>query len=410
MNSFFRVFSFEFMTQFKKKSFVLTTVIMALIVFVITIVPLFLGSDDESQTPEISQTLFSEAGVVFDGLSESEVSLLENVMSLSNDQVYLSRSELETDLKNYELEVGFVISSLTEVETIYMNRGMDVNYEVIITSVMRDIYRNVQYADLGIDGREIAQIESTQINNELTILGKDSVSNYIINYISSFAVYMVLVLYGSMTATSVAREKDDRTMELLITSTKPKYLIFGKVIAVSAITIFQVAMVVLAGIIGFTLAKHTYPDGILSFLETSLSLDVVLVLLFFYLIGYVLYMFVFAAVGSMVSRVEDVQNVTMPVLMLIIVGLFISMFSFTGAIDPLIKVASMFPLTSFVVMPNRYIMTVVSLPELLISGGLLILSVVFFAYLSIKIYRWGSLYYGNKMSLFKVIRQVFSKE
>lgn len=412
MNKFLRVFIFEFKNLIKKKSFLISTFVMAIIVLIITVLPMmFNTSETEGVLAPISMSdRFNESGFIVTDLNDQEAEIILSVFELDDHQVYASRDELVDDLEAEELEVGIIIHSLTEVETLYLNRSMTVEYESIVNAVLKDVYRNTQYEQMGINKESIDAIENTVIENEMTILGRDSLANYSITYVATFVVYMILVLYGSMTATTVAREKDDRTMELLITSTKPTQLILGKVAAVSLVTIAQVGVIVLAGVIGFIIAKESYPEFLLSFLQSSLSPDVVWLMVFYYLAGYILYMFIFAAVGSMVSRVEDVQNVTMPILMIIMVSMAIPLFSFTGALGGVIRFASIFPLTSFMTMPPRYLMMIVSSTDLILSIALLIVSVVFFAYLSIQIYRWGSLYYGNKISLFKVIKQVFSKK
>ena len=411
MNKFLRVFIFEFKNLIKKKSFLISTFVMAIIVLIITVLPMmFNTSETEGVLAPISMSdRFNESGFIVTDLNDKEAEIILSVFELDDHQVYASRDELVDDLEAEELEVGIIIHSLTEVETLYLNRSMTVDYESIDKALLKDDYRNTQNEQKGINKESIDAIENTVIENEMTILGRDSLANYSITYVATFVVYMILVLYGSMTATTVAREKDDRTMELLITSTKPTQLILGKVAAVSLVTIAQVGVIVLAGVIGFIIAKESYPEFLLSFLQSSLSPDVVWLMVFYYLAGYILYMFIFAAVGSMVSRVEDVQNVTMPILMIIMVSMAIPIFSFTGALGGVIRFASIFPLTSFMTMPPRYLMMIVSSTDLILSIALLIVSVVFFAYLSIQIYSWGSLYYRNKISLFKVIKIVFSK-
>ena len=411
MNKFLRVFIFEFKNLIKKKSFLISTFVMAIIVLIITVLPMmFNTSETEGVLAPISMSdRFNESGFIVTDLNDKEAEIILSVFELDDHQVYASRDELVDDLEAEELEVGIIIHSLTEVETLYLNRSMTVEYESIDKALLKDDYRNTQNEQKGINKESIDAIENTVIENEMTILGRDSLANYSITYVATFVVYMILVLYGSMTATTVAREKDDRTMELLITSTKPTQLILGKVAAVSLVTIAQVGVIVLAGVIGFIIAKESYPEFLLSFLQSSLSPDVVWLMVFYYLAGYILYMFIFAAVGSMVSRVEDVQNVTMPILMIIMVSMAIPIFSFTGALGGVIRFASIFPLTSFMTMPPRYLMMIVSSTDLILSIALLIVSVVFFAYLSIQIYSWGSLYYRNKISLFKVIKIVFSK-
>ena len=409
MRDFLTVLSFEFKSMIKKKSFLISTIIIALVTFAITFLPTLFNEED-LMGESINQTVLKDVGFVMNNLDETQKNVLLNHPQLKDIKVYDSIEQMKEDLKAETLQVGFEVKSLLEMKTIYFNRTLAMENEQVVNTILRDSYRNLEYEKLGINPENLNKIEMQQVKNEVEILGRDSMSNYFINYVLSFAIYMVVMLYGSSVATGIAREKDDRTMELLITSTKPRYLITGKVFGISLGTLFQVVLIFIAGFIGYHLFKGQYPAFISLVLQSSMTFDLLLIYVFYFGFGFVLYMFLFSAVGSIVSRVEDVSNAIMPVMVLIMIALFVSMMSFGDVNGTMSKVASFIPFTSFLVMPTRYLMSIVPTFELLLSMFIMVLTTILFAYLSMKIYRWGTLYYGNRINIFKILKKSLSSK
>lgn len=408
MRNYFNVFRFEFLDLLKKKSTMVVTVILAVLIFGVSLMPLVLQDADSDETDDFLeyQQQFESAGYDLSSLDETNVNVLVQTLNIQQNQLYDTKEQLQTAIENEKHPIGFSVHSLLSFEAIYFNRGI-VSYEGIFESVLRQIYRNSSYNELGIEPQAVEQIENTPIESETTILGRDSIGNYLITYVLSFVIYFVVLMYGNSIATSVAREKDSRTMELLITSTKPTQLILGKVSAVVSLSLLQVAIIVLSGFIGFTIAKDAYPEVVLMIFESTLTFDMVFVTLFFSVFGYLLYMFIYASLGSLVSRIEDLAASVMPITFVAMIGLFISMMSIQNVDGILNRLASIIPFTSFIAMPTRYLLTVVSTFDMVLAMTLLIVTTIMFAYLSIKIYRWGTLHYGNRVGFFKAIGEVF---
>lgn len=199
-------------------------------------------------------------------------------------------------------------------------------------------------------------------------------------------------------------------MELLITSVKPSSLILGKVAAMGLAAILQLALVILGGVVGFFLSRSNYPDMIMMVVKSSLAVDTLIVYLVYFIIGYTLYLFMYASMGSVVSKVEDVSSAIGPIMFVFMIGYFISFVAMELPDNIVVKIGSWVPFSSLIVMPTRYPLTTIPLIEMVFSIGLLLVTTAFFAYISIKIYRMGSLNYGNKISFFKAIKMVLTKE
>lgn len=125
--------------------------------------------------------------------------------------------------------------------------------------------------------------------------------------------------------------------------------------------------------------------------------------------GFILYLFLFAALGSTVSKMEDLAGATSLVQFLFIAAYLLATVSAQMPDSTLAVIGSVIPFTSVMVMPLRCAMTTVPWGQLILAGGLMLLFVAFFAFLSIKIYRWGSLNYGNKTKLSRIVQEALRR-
>ncbi|MBN2850984.1 MAG: ABC transporter permease, partial [Erysipelotrichaceae bacterium] len=171
----------------------------------------------------------------------------------------------------------------------------------------------------------------------------------------------------------------------------------------------QFGLLISTGLIGYLLNKANYPDFIDRMIFGSLSFDAILVFLVFTALGYLLYLFVYASLGSLVSKVEDVGSSVSIITMLFMVAYLIASIGMNMPNSLMIKIGSYVPFTAILSMPIRYFMTAVPLYELVISLVLMALTTYGLAIVSIRIYRLGSLSYGNRMSLVKAIKAILAK-
>ncbi len=123
-----------------------------------------------------------------------------------------------------------------------------------------------------------------------------------------------------------------------------------------------------------------------------------------------MYLFLYASLGSIVSKVEDVSSATAPVVFLFLIGYIVSSFSMSAPNSNLVMIVSLIPFTSVMLMPFRTAIATVPTWQYLLSGGLLLVTTILLAFLSIKIYRQGTLNYGNKRGIVHAIKAAFNKE
>lgn len=409
MHNTFKVFVFELKSIFNRKSVRIVMFVVAFIFFAATCIPsiMTLFADKTPNNPDTPMINLENSGIY---INTTELTKAELVFYVGDKVAfYMDETSLTKSVEEGKLDRGFMITSPNGFKVIMKNKDlMSVSTEMmryILTTISTD--RNLVLA--GIDPIKVKEASNVSISVSEEILGKDANQGFLISYILMISVYMLVIMYGQMVSTSVAREKDNRTMEILITSTKPDALIVGKVLANGLAGILQFLFIFAVGLLGYFLNKPNFPAVINQMLFGSLSLDSMVVFLIFTALGYLLYLFIYASLGSLVSKLEDVGSAVSVITILFMIAYMIAVFGMNMPDSPLIKVASYVPFTAILSMPIRYFLTQVSVFELLISLLIMGLTTWGLAFLSIRIYRLGSLTYGNKMSLVKVLKSIFTK-
>lgn len=400
------VLGFEFVQQLRKKSFRVSTIVIAVVIAFLVCLPAILAPviDKTSDSSAVSSTI---SGGVY-----CEDDSLKDLLPFSEDQFYDSEEALEAAVSDGTEPIGYVVVDTTHIKTIYAN--LSVNSSAAGSDILSEILKQAAIGaaleQYDVPLSEYYALQSLQVENETVVLGKDTTAQLVCGFTFVILVYMVILLYGQMVSTNVAREKDNKTMELLITSVSPDALILGKVFALILVILMNLAIFLACAAVPYELLHSYYPEVLKTIISELFSVSELWIYILFFLIGLVLYMFLFAALGSTVSRVEDVSSALTPLMMFIIIGYFLAFMQMSGVDNQVINAVSWFPFFSILMMPIRYANATVGLAGLLVSGAIDVLCAFFMAWVSIRIYRWGSLNYGNKPGLRSVLRQTFRRE
>ncbi|MNC20744.1 ABC-2 family transporter protein [compost metagenome] len=228
--------------------------------------------------------------------------------------------------------------------------------------------------------------------------------NYVIVYVLLMLFFLSIMLTGNMIAAEVTAEKSSRIMEILITSASPLNQMFGKVLGVFLVGLLQIAIIA-ASIAANLLLPHN--SSILTDFDLDLSqlnVGILVYGLILYILGFFLYALMYAAVGSIVSRTEELGQASMPVMMLGFVNYYIPTFSVSAPDTLLVKIASYVPFTSPLSMLLRIGVGDVAVWEIAVSLVILLVTIFLLGWLAAKIYRTGVLMYGKRPSI-KEIRK-----
>jgi ABC-2 type transport system permease protein len=222
------------------------------------------------------------------------------------------------------------------------------------------------------------------------------------------ALYMVILLYGQMVTTNVATEKSSRAMEVLITSARPTSMMFGKVIASCLAGLIQLVTVFGTAVVMYKLNASFWGENSIVDSIFNIPPDLLVYMLVFFILGFFIYAFMFGAIGSTVSKLEDVNTAVMPLTFLFVIGFMVVLFSMTsGSVDNMAMViCSYVPFTSPMAMFTRIAMSTVAWYEIAVSISILLASAIGIGILSAKIYRVGVLLYGNKPKIGSLIKSI----
>lgn len=394
--------SFEFKQLIKNKSYKITTVIFFALALLAAFAPrLIQGNLFKSITEEFNKT--QKLGIIIDddNIDESE---LKSFLNNYEVHLYTDEEKLKDDVLSKELDRGAIIDA-DSIQKFVLNSKLTDMGDSLDGALNEYRYKKLIEAE-GIDYTKLKSIEANQYQINEVVLGKDSKQNYFIIYFLLFLLYMIILTYGQITATSVAKEKNDRTMELLITSTKPKYLILSKVLATVFSAVLQVSALFIGFAVGYLFNKEYWSD---IFSITSAPIQLVVTFILFMIAGFFLYLFIFATLGALVNKIEEVSQSISSATILIVLAYFGAIFALTtGSESSFVTFLSYFPLTSPFVMFIRAGMLNISIAEVALSFVILVISAYLIYKLACDIYRLGTLQYGNRMTLkqaFKALRE-----
>ena len=413
MKKFGVIFQYELMNYIKNKSYVITTVIIALVAGIIMFVPNFIDigsvtgenkndvSDENSGADSDSTILvYDKSGMVTD------ISFIQNFYHDDAIKKASGENELVDKVKADEVSAGFVVNSLTDYDYYVYNQSMTDDNQVVFTQVMTVLNQMVYCQKNGIDYASLTQAFNPQIDCHENILGKDMGSNYWYCYGLVMIIFMIIIMYGSMVATSVTQEKSNRTMEVLVTSVDTNLLFFAKVLAGAVAALIQSAVMLGTVLISYKINQDKW-GGMLN-MVLDIPANVLVVFALFGIGGFLFYTFIYGAMGALVSKTEDINKSAGGVQMVIMIVYFITLASLTDVDGIMIKVTSFLPVSSYSAMFARVAMGSVNTWEIVVSFIILVASIVVVGIIGAKIYRMGTLRYGNPIKLsnaFKSIKQ-----
>jgi len=414
MKQFGKILKFELKGYMRNKVFVGITIFLVVAIAVVMFIPNIIAafeSDDEgnaTQTNLPTMLVYAEdenlSAIVKEYFGNAFVDYNVKVAEGSVD-------DLKNDIISGNAECAFVMNSASSYTYYVNNLSMyDMNTEVANT-VLQEVYRINAMVQNGLTPEQAGEIMSVQIESGTETLGKDQMQNFFYTYIMIFALYMVILLYGQMVATNVATEKSSRAMEVLVTSAKPTSMMFGKVLASCIAGFSQLVLVFGTAILLYNVNKEALSNPLIASIF-DIPIELFIYLIVFFVLGFLIYAFMFGAIGSTASKLEDINTSVMPITFLFIIAFMVVMFSMSsGSVDnTAMLVCSYIPFTSPMAMFTRICMSTVAWYEIAISIAILIGSTVGIGVLSAKIYRVGVLLYGMPPKFSTIMKTVFKKQ
>lgn len=411
MKQFFTIFKHELAQYFKNKVFVITTLILILAVSGFLFAPRIGEIINKSKNAESSEEKKSEVLVKSDNANLEKLlpaiaaSFPQQNVKITNDSV----DEIKKQIKDQSVEFAFVLSSDLKSYTYLANVSalQDPNLNTM-DNLLKTLYSHAYLKKHGLNDTQIAEVQNPNITHTIESISEDGTKNFWYAYVMVFVLYMVIMMFGQKVAMSVVTEKTSRAMEVLITSASPVALMFGKILASSVAGIFQITAIFGSAFISYNINKSYFETNAVINTLFNFPASLVGYLLIFFLLGFLIYSFLFGAMASTVSKIEDLSSVVMLIQIIFVAGFVVSTNAMTsGDVNSeLMKGLSLFPLTSPMAMFTRIAMSEVPGLEILLSVAFLILATILIGYIAAKIYRVGVLMYGTKPTLAKIIKAI----
>jgi ABC-2 type transport system permease protein len=252
----------------------------------------------------------------------------------------------------------------------------------------------------------IVNVGQSQNNRSVS----DIVAGYILAYAGIVLIFMSVYLYGVMVANGVAEEKGSRIMEILVNAATPFQLMTGKIIGIGAAGLTQMSAFVIVGISALLIQNPIKAallgnnSNALDLNITGSSISLLLLLLVYFILGFLLYATLFAALGALVKRQDEVQNAVQPLTWLFMVGYFVSFFGIYNPDATWVKVISYIPFWTPTTMLMRIGVGSATWWEIAITIVIMIVSIFVCAIIAARIYRYGVLMYGQKPSMRQLVK------
>ena len=411
MKQFFTIFKFELKSYLKSKSFIAVTAILIVaiigVMFFPRITSLFKDDNKSDDTAESSGIML--VGAEDQGLTE----LMSNTFSVYFPEYEVrafkgDEENIKTLVTEGEAECAFYMKDMTSfvyyVDTLSM---YDANTE-IARDALKNVYQTSAMMSSGMSAEDATAVMSIQITGEAVSLGNDQTQNFFYTYIMIFALYIVIILYGQMVAMGVATEKSSRAMEVLITSAKPVSMMFGKVISACLAGFIQLFAVFGSAILFYKINESYWGDNPIISSIFDMPGELFAYMMIFFILGFLIYAFLYGAIASTVSKLEDINTAVTPITYVFIIAFVVVITAMTsGEVDTvLMKVCSYVPFTSPMAMFTRIAMSSVPMWEILLSIATLIASVVGIGFVSARIYRIGVVLYGTPPKIGAIIKAI----
>ncbi|QDY85393.1 ABC transporter permease [Paenibacillus polymyxa] len=432
MNRLGTVIGFTFRQKARTKSFIITTLVLALLITLGMNLPYIIslfkgkGAGGSSTTATEHQRL----GLIAGNQTEVARQLEQFTKRQSNPAAVWVRYDsvqapaMQQALKNGKLQgyVQFIEpaakgDTFPKVEYVSVEKKPSPAVITLVQTGLQEAKVKAIVGDKSLTSDQIREISTPVIVNSReadspsevggavgTKEKETSTINYGLVYVLMILFFTSSMMTGNMIAAEVTSEKSSRIMEILITSVSPLTQMFGKIIGIFLVGLLQIA-VFAAVVCANLMLPHN--NVVLSSAGLDLSQLNIAVLgygLIFYILGYFLYAVLFAAVGSIVSRTEELGQAIMPITVLSLAAFYIGIFNIAAPDTIFIKVAGYIPFFSPTVMLLRIGLERASLLEIWLSLAILFASILFFGWLASKIYRTGVLMYGKRPS-FKELRK-----
>ena len=407
MKDLFIVAKFTMKDMLKRKSFLISTLIILIIIVigfnVPNIIKSFKGEDtqakllivDNDNIFEGNLEMLKNANLGYD-IEVGEATFDEIKSKINNDEI---AEAIVIERKDDNVNIRYIVKNMAMIESVPEN----------IVNAINSLYTNMQIGKLGLTDNQIQSITPNfQFNIEQTEEKKVN-GNIFAMMMMSLVLFYAIYFCAYQVSSSITTEKTSKIMETLVTSTSPRTIVLGKTIGIGLVGLLQMILIVGTALISAKMFLN--PELLNSLLDmSSFTPYLAIITIIYFILGYFAYALMYALTGSTVSKPEDIQSANGPVAIITVIGFYLSYFTMMNPTSELNIFASLFPISSPFCMPFRIMMGLASGTDVAISIAILVITILVIAKVAIKIYSNAILNYGTKMSFKDIVKMYKEKE
>lgn len=400
------VIGFTMKEMVKRKSFIISTIIILILIVigfnVPNIIKAFKGNSSEAEKDKL---LIVDTENIFEGTLNS-LNNMELGYEANTTNENISFEKIKEKIENKEIDEAIIIEKNQEnykIRYIIEDATMVQKIPTTLENAISSIYSNLQISKLGLTEEQVKSITpSFEFSIEQTEEQKVS-GNVFAMMLMSLVLFYAIYFCAYQVSSSITTEKTSKIMETLVTSTSPRTIVLGKTIGIGIVGLVQVSLIVGTAIISAKMClDENLVNSVLDVSKITPYLGIVTII--YFILGYFAYALLYALTGSTVSKPEDIQAANTPVALIAVIGFYLSYFTMMNPTSDLNVLASMLPISSPFCMPFRIMMGLANATDVLISIAILLITILIVAKVAIKIYSNAILNYGTKMSFKDMIK------
>ena len=409
MSRFWIILFHTYVSKLKTKSFIITTLVTAIILIGLTnmtnIIDYFNKGNGEEKVAVIDET-----GELFP--------LFEARLKTVNEELIIekfngSETEAEDQVESEQFQ-GLLILDYNEamlpVATYKSLSVADFAIPGDLQATLQQVKSQLAASQLQLTTEQLGKLSEPASFERIALKDNAKTQEELseargLVYVILFVIYFAVIMYANMIAMEVATEKSSRVMEILISSVSPIKQMYGKILGIGLLSLTQMAILLLTGSYFVKKNLQTMQGGFFEFLGfQNIPASTIVYAVIFFILGYFLYATLAAFLGSLVSRIEDVQQMITPMTMLVVAGFMIAMFGLNQPDTTFITVTSYIPFFTPMLMFMRVGMLTLPVWEPILGIIILVITIAILAIFGAKVYSGGVLMYGKSNS-FKDIKR-----
>lgn len=407
MKDIITVMKFTIKDMVKRKSFVISTLIILALIIIGFNVPNIIKSIKGEDTQD--KLLIVDEQNIFEGNLEPLKSADLGYEIEIGQNTY---EEIKKKIEDEEIDSAIVIEKQennVKIRYIVENTTMMEKVPEEIVNGINTLYTNMQISKLGLTPEQLQSITPDfEFNLEQTEK-EEAKGNIFVMMLMSIVLFYAIYFCAYQVSSSITTEKTSKIMETLVTSTSPRTIVLGKTIGIGIVGLLQMIVIVATALI--SAKSFLDPELLNKALDMSnMTVYLGMITIIYFILGYFTYALLYALTGSTVSKPEDIQSANGPVAILAVVGFYLSYFTMMNPTSSLNVFASLFPISSPFCMPFRIMMGLASTTDVIVSIAILLVTILVIAQIAIKIYSSAILNYGTKMSLKDMVNIYKEKE